>query len=152
MSLNPTTLSPVIIVFSIDADGTLEFAIIKRFKTSAITAATGKSVAELKRTSPDGTDITQTPIMGPSAAKVQTTVGKPANLGDYFFLPALGAYYHSGFNPNGPGQSGYYWLSSSSTYDAVSHSGTAFCLVFDDSHARIENEIRMLGFRVWNAQ
>ena len=121
-------------------------------KQSAITAATGKSVAELKRASPDGTDITQTPIMGPSAAKVQTTVGKPANLGDYFFLPALGAYYHSGFNPNGPGQSGYYWLSSSSTYDAVSHSGTAFCLVFDDSHARIENEIRMLGFRVWNAQ
>ena len=75
-----------------------------------------------------------------------STPGKPSNLNDYFYLPALGTYYN-GFL-SGVGSEGFYWTSSPTGYV---HS--ANCLFFDSSNgASVCDNGREAAFRLWTVQ
>lgn len=93
-------------------------------KRNVIARENGKSVADLKRNAPDGTDYTANTSFKIYEKYVYSNrnikLGKPANLNDYILLPTYG-YYLSGLY-TGPtyrpsefmhvGRRGYFWSST----------------------------------------
>ena len=65
---------------------------------------------------------------------------KPANINDYFFLPALGIYYSG--NMKELGSAGCYWSSSAAAHD----SGNAWYLSISSSWINVVTNSRYLGF------
>lgn len=72
--------------------------------------------------------------------------GKPANVDDYFFLPASGHYYKGMFNsiPS----TGYYWTSTPYPF----YSEFSYSLNFSHNFICITGNGRDAGFRIWKAQ
>ena len=97
-------------------------------KLSVIAQENNKTLADLKKAGPEGTNLL---VSGPSASYTRGYVlnGKPSDseIGNYFFLPALGAYENGELFT--PGNSGYYWSSSAST----SLDNTAYLMQFNSS-------------------
>ena len=79
--------------------------------------------------------------------------GKPSNLNDYFYLPALGEYETTSTETgvlDFVGVGGFYW--SSTPRPGVS-SHHAYCLYFNNDHAIVSNTVhRNSGFKLWSAQ
>ena len=75
--------------------------------------------------------------------------GKPSNLSEYFYLPALGGYLHDGSTPGhllGLGEAVSFW--SSTTMFANQYGSYAF--LCDPSDIRIDNTLRVYGYRLWS--
>lgn len=69
-----------------------------------------------------------------------------ADVGNYFYLPALGYY---GFGQlSGAGVSGYYWSSSASSWDG----DQAYYLHFNSSSIAVDLNVRNRGYRVESLQ
>jgi len=84
-------------------------------KLSVIAKEEGKSVSDLKNVSPDGKDHRKEGMPLPVYRRILSNdhwACKPANINDYFYLPDLSFYHHTG----GPGGQGTYW-SSTPIYD-----------------------------------
>ena len=117
-------------------------------KQSVIAAAQSpsKTVADLKAAAPNGIDYTRSTNQ-PSYSNSSISSGKPSNLNDYFYLPALG-YYYIGGALNGVGIYAYYW--SSTPYP--SSTNNAYILDFTSSEVKVNHISREYGFRLWTAQ
>ena len=77
-----------------------------------------------------------------------TLSGKPSNLNDYFYLPAVGNYDDYGTFLN-VGVYGYYWSSTPATYNK----SRSICMIFGNGLAEvIESNARDNGCRLWTAQ
>ena len=112
-------------------------------KQSVIAADEGKSIADLKSAAPNGSNyagytydasFTKTPIEG-----------KPSNLNDYFYLPALGEYMHASLG--NVGEKGLYWSTSPLENDLETYS-----LYFHQGQAGMSKGYRYIGMRLWKAQ
>ena len=75
------------------------------------------------------------------------TQGKPSNLSNYFYLPALGYYNNSG-TLNVVGDYGCYWTST----PHPSNTDYAYCLTFNSGSVRVDYGDRYFGFRLWSGQ
>ena len=118
-------------------------------KQSAIAAAQSpsKTVADLKAAAPNGIDLTRSTNYASSHyTNSNITLGKPSNLNDYFYLPALGHYF--GNMNNTLGQFGWYWSST----PAMLSTDSAFVLEFYSNYVQAHYDQRRMGFRVWTAQ
>ena len=119
------------------------------FRKQSVIAASQtpiKTVADLKAAAPNGIDYTRSYNKSPNYANNSITPGKPGNLNDYFYLPALG-YYSYGALSN-VGNYGYYW--SSTPY--MQNTFYTFYLIFCNSFTRADILGRQLASRVWTAQ
>lgn len=107
-------------------------------KLSVIAQENGKALADFKLTDPNGADLRTSS----SSYDVSPISGKPADseIGNYFFLPALGYYDYGKLGSLGSG--GYYWSSSANP----SNSGRAYNLRFNSGHVYVSNIYRYLGF------
>ena len=85
---------------------------------TTIASDNGKTLQQLKDAAPGGTNYT---IVYPSDPKIyekyvtdnrNITVGKPANSGNYIFLPTFGFYYANTGKLGRVGNRGYYWSST----------------------------------------
>lgn len=95
---------------------------------------------------PDGTNYTRsTSVL--SYNNTNITPGKPSNLDEFFYLPALGFYFGTGMLGN-IGSSGFYWLST--PYPNVN--SNSYQLYFANSTINVGSASRNNGFRVWTAQ
>ena len=74
------------------------------------------------------------------------TSGKPGNLNDYFYLPALG-YYNNGTLEDA-GNSGCYFSSTPHPFKG----GNAFNLYFDNSRVKVTSDSGPWGFQLFTAQ
>lgn len=74
------------------------------------------------------------------------TQGKPSNINDYFYLPALGYYTNGAFLDVGNG--GTYWSGTPYPWSAVS----AYHLIFDSSRVEVTYAYRFFGMCLWTAQ
>ena len=115
-------------------------------KQSVIAAAQSpsKTVADLKAAAPDGINYTRSTNVASYTNSI-ITPGKPSNLNDYFYLPALGQYDGS---LNSVGIYGYYWSSTPGPWDWYS----AYSLILTSSEVKVYNSNRNWGLRVWTAQ
>ena len=75
------------------------------------------------------------------------TQGKPSNLSNYFYLPALGYYNNSG-TLNYVGDYGCYWTSTPHPWNT----GNAYCLTFNSGSVRVDYGDRYFGFGLWSGQ
>ena len=118
-------------------------------KLSAIGAAQSpsKTVADLKAASPDGVDYTRITSRA-IYSNNSVTPGKPSNLNDYFYLPALGTYMDGTLYS--VGTFSYYW--SSTPYPLESSLSSAYSLLFYSGYINVEGRSRSYGFRLWTAQ
>ena len=119
-------------------------------KQSSIAAAQtpSKTIADLKAAAPDGTDYTRS-INFPSPNSTSfVTQGKPANLSDYFYLPALGAYNNGMIG--GIGTVGTYW--SNIPCRPSWYSTDAYVLQFVNNLVGVYKCTRDTGCRLWTAQ
>ena len=88
-------------------------------KLSAIAGSLGKTTVDLKEKAPDGTDYrtnTDHPNNYNLGSNTNITQGRPSNLNDYFYLPAIGLYYDNG-GLSSVGVGGTYWSCSSAWYN-----------------------------------
>ena len=94
---------------------------------------------------PDGIDYTRSTS---TAYHTNTTIitGKPSNLNDYFYLPALG--YYNNCWLTGIGSVGAYW----STTPRPQITSQASSLLFGSSSVDVGYSNRNAGFRLWTAQ
>ena len=93
----------------------------------------------------NGTDYRITYI-GTTLKNNNITQGKPSNLNDYFYLPALG-YYHMGM-PFNIANTGYYWSSSPSPF----WNYASLFMIFKATFAEVTNLGREHGMQLWTAQ
>lgn len=114
-------------------------------KQSVIATDAGKSIDDLKAIAPDGRNYNSLKDLYHFSITQPVVEGKPINLGDYFYLPALGEYDLSSLN--NVGDRGYYWTS---TPDGGTQ-GAAF-LSFNKYFAVVTRIEREHGKRLWKAQ
>ena len=116
-------------------------------KQSVIAAAQtpSKTIADLKAAAPNGINYTRS--TNQSSYSNSITPGKPSNLNDYFYLPALGGYVGRGVLAD-IGNSGYYWLSTPNPWDK----NGAYNLSFTSGSVSVNRSSRFCGFRVWTAK
>ena len=88
-------------------------------KLDVIARETGKSLETIKKEGPNGIDFTKSSSDLKIYDKYKTTnenitVGKPSNLSDYLFFPAIGDYIIDGDEGKlvNVGTRGYYWSST----------------------------------------
>ena len=110
-------------------------------KQSAIAAAQSpsKTIADLKAAAPNGINYTRS-TNDASVNNTSITQGKPGNLNDFFYLPALGLYV-----------SGTLWYNIES-FGGYWSSTPSYCLRFTSGNVEISQYTRYIGFRVWTAQ
>lgn len=110
-------------------------------KLSVIAQENGKALADFKLTDPNGADLRTSY----SSYDVSPISGKPADseIGNYFFLPALG-YYNFFGQLCDLGSDGNYWSSSASA--DPSDSGYAYYLDFDSGSVAVYDSERSLGY------
>lgn len=108
-------------------------------KLSVIAQENGKALADFKLTDPNGDDLRTSY----SSYDVSPISGKPADseIGNYFFLPALGYYNYYGQLCD-LGSDGNYWSSSADPSD----SGYAYYLDFDSGSVAVYDSDRSLGY------
>ena len=112
-------------------------------KQSVIAAEQGKSIDDLKAVAPNGENYTGHPY---EVIILKAPVeGKPSNLSDYFYLPALGQYFQASLGNVGEG--GLYW---SSTPDTGNYG--AYSLFFHKGMTGLDKGSRARGVRLWKAQ
>ena len=95
--------------------------------------------------SADGsTDLRTTwkPYSNSSSSIKNSGLPSVADAGNYFYLPALGAYFDGRLN--GVGGNGYYWSSSAYPWRSV----TAYSLYFYSRYVNVGDGDRPGGFRV----
>ncbi|WP_277069668.1 hypothetical protein, partial [Prevotella corporis] len=107
-------------------------------KLSVIAQENGKEPAALKQADPKGNNLLQ----NSDYYYISPKNGKPADseIGNYFFLPALG-YYYDGKLDN-LGFCGYYWSSSA----CPSNSSGAYSLNFYSGYVDLDSDYRNYGF------
>lgn len=96
---------------------------------------------------PNGRNYTQSTSY-PSYSNYAVPQGKPNNLNNYFYLPALGFYNNFGSLYN-MGSGGYYWSSTPSPGGSTSY--THF-LSFTSSAIFIDFQIRDFGYNIWSGE
>ena len=112
-------------------------------KQSVIAAEQGKSIDDLKAVAPNGENYTGHPY---EVIILKAPVeGKPSNLSDYFYLPALGQYFQASLSNVGEG--GLYW---SSTPDPGNYG--AYSLFFHKGMTWLDKGSRARGVCFWKAQ
>ena len=94
---------------------------------------------------PDGIDYTRS-TNNASFYNTIVTPGKPSNLNDYFYLPALGSYENGVLD--GVGGYGFYWTSTPRVRDT----GYAYYMVFVNTNVQTTTYRRDYGYRLWTAQ
>ena len=106
-------------------------------KLSVIAQENGKKLAELKQKDPNGNDLRASS----DYYYISPKNGKPSDseIGNYFFLPALG--YYSDDKLRSLGSSGDYWSSS-----ANPNSSTAYRLDFSSYNVTVSGRSRSAGF------
>ena len=117
-------------------------------KQSVIAAAQSpiKTVADLKAAAPNGIDYTRSTDDGVLIYGNKTiTPGKPSNLNDYFYLPALGYYQSRVFCDR---ETGFYW--SSTPFPELQN--IAYGLYFLSNRMGVNYGSRYFAFRLWSAQ
>ena len=116
-------------------------------KQSVIAAAQtpSKTIADLKAAAPNGINYTRS--TNQSSYSNSITPGKPSNLNDYFYLPALGGYVGRGVLAD-IGNSGNYWSSTPNPWDKTG----AYNLNFTSGSVSVNRSSRFCGFRVWTAK
>lgn len=72
--------------------------------------------------------------------------GKPADIANYFYLPARGYYFGGTFT--GVGVTGTYWSSTPRPWEKT----TSYYLGIDSKHVRLSGNDRKMGFIPWKAQ
>lgn len=99
--------------------------------------------SDLNKETYNGYDFT-TQAIGAEHSKSVNSQGKPSNIGNYFYLPALGYYNDKGRLQN-VGKEGYYWTSS------PTHNGfhSAYALNFKSDQIRLYGFNRGYGFPLW---
>lgn len=93
---------------------------------------------------PDGVDYRKTLMVSDQSYPV--TLGRPADITNYFYLPAQG--YYLGGTYSSVGVIGAYWSSTPRPWEKL----TSFYLGISDSHVRVGGNERKMGFRPWKAQ
>ena len=91
----------------------------------------------------NGTDYRTTQL---SFGNNSITQGKPSNLNDYFYLPALGVYVSGMLST--VGDCGQFWLSTRDSQIP----NPAFCLYFDSDGVTVDRSSFNCGFPLWTAQ
>ena len=119
-------------------------------KQSVIAAAQSpiKTVADLKAAAPDGIDYTRSTINNPGPSYYLTSIpsGKPSNLNDYFYLPALG-YYYWWKTFGSVGHEVLYWSST-----PIPQTMASYYLTSDNGSLFAGGGTRGYGAPVWTAQ
>lgn len=73
--------------------------------------------------------------------------GKPSNLSDYFYLPALGMYGDGQFQ--GIGEHGVYWASTPCPPESV-NKNSSYILAFTSFYVYVMKGNRHVGYRLWD--
>ena len=106
-------------------------------KRSVIAQENSKTLADLKLKDPNGKDL----LTSFNRYNVSTISGKPSDseIGNYFFLPALGWYLKDEFNYLG--EFGFYWSSSTKPNDI----DLAYFMVLSSGSLTLERDGRIVG-------
>ena len=94
---------------------------------------------------PDGVDYTKTLTIADQSNR-SISLGKPANISSYFYLPAQG--YYLGGTYISVGVIGTYWSKTPRPWENT----TAYYLGIAYDHVRVGGNERRMGFRPWKAQ
>lgn len=94
---------------------------------------------------PDGVDYRKTVTVADQSYP-SITWGRPADITNYFYLPAQGLYF--GGTYSSVGAIGAYWSSTPRPKEKM----TSYYLGISDSHVRVAGNDRRMGFRPWKAQ
>ena len=97
---------------------------------------------------PNGINYTTSAyVLGYIYGNSSITTGKPGNLSEYFYLPALGFYYNGTLH--NVGSNGCYWSSTPHPYQSTQ----SFNLFFNSGHAAAQYPgNRDFGYPLWTAQ
>lgn len=117
-------------------------------KQGVIAVANSTSTDIMKKEAPNGLDYTAV-NNGGAAQYINKSIesGKPSDISDYFYLPALGDYYNNGKLQN-VGISGSYWSCTSNPNDSK---GGAFALIISEKEVEASFFFRTHGFCIWKA-
>ena len=106
----------------------------------------------MKDHAPNNTDY-RTPALAANIINTDITQGKPSNLNDYFYLPALGGYY-----PEDDGKldfvavHGIYWTSTPNAQSILSsHNTRTYILAINSGSVVVTHSTRFGGFHLFKS-
>ena len=125
---------------------------MKKQSVIAADAGNATTIAQMKDHAPNNTDY-RTQTLSTNVINTDITQGKPSNLNDYFYLPALGGYYSDeGGKLDYVAVHGIYWTSTPNAESVPSsHITRTYILAINSGFVAVAKSDRFAGFHLFKS-